>query len=74
VPASKLVDGSSVSCGCWEADPDVSQAARMTMPGAWRLRAWAAWRGTAIAGGARCPQIRQLAEVCGNAVRVLETI
>ncbi|MGO9261194.1 MAG: hypothetical protein ACLQU1_33525 [Bryobacteraceae bacterium] len=29
---SKLVDGSSVSCGCWRADPDVRQAARMTMP------------------------------------------
>ncbi len=29
---SKLVDGSAVSCGCWRADSDVRQAARMTMP------------------------------------------
>ncbi|MGO9256280.1 MAG: hypothetical protein ACLQU1_08265 [Bryobacteraceae bacterium] len=31
---SKLVNGSSLSCGCWRADPDVRQAARMTNAGA----------------------------------------
>ena len=34
---SKLVDGSSVSRGCWRADPDVREAARMTMPARGRL-------------------------------------
>jgi hypothetical protein len=32
VRGSMLVGGSSVSRGCWRADPDVRQAARMTMP------------------------------------------
>ncbi|MGO9255589.1 MAG: hypothetical protein ACLQU1_04705 [Bryobacteraceae bacterium] len=37
VRGSKLADGSSASCGCWRADPDLRQAARMTMPAfAWR--------------------------------------
>ena len=34
---SKLVDGSAVSCGCRRADPDVRQAARMTMPARGRM-------------------------------------
>ena len=37
VRGGKLIDGSSISCGCRRADPDVRQAARMTMP------AWGAW-------------------------------
>ncbi len=44
--ASKLLDGSSVSCGCWRADRDIREAARMTML-AWGLMANRGPRATA---------------------------
>jgi hypothetical protein len=33
--SAKLADGSAVPCGCRRADPDVREAARMTMPARW---------------------------------------